>query len=215
MRNLLVSLVLILGFTSGALAGTAKVERIDRPTSLAIPEKIWKVLDPKGYRITLDDGSGFCDVWLRTTTPKSASRASESAIYPQIAPSTLLGAISFVKGTTDYKGDAVPAGLYTMRYELLPADGNHLGVAPNPDFVLLVPAASDPDPAVQFKAQDLINLSRKTTGAQHPAPFSLVQAGDSEIAKDDQEHWIFTGKLGMSDESQLRFGLVVKGTAPQ
>lgn len=215
MRNIFACLLLILSAVSCALAGSAKVERIDRPASPVIPESIWNVLDPKGYRITLDEGSQYCDLWLRKGTPGSAGKASDSALYPQLAPSTMAGAISFPKATTDYKGDAVPAGLYTMRYELLPADGNHLGVAPNPDFVLLVPAASDLNPTAQFKAQELISLSRKATGSQHPAPFNLVQAGDSDLAKDDQDHWIFSGKLGMADGSGLRFGLVVKGTAPQ
>lgn len=214
MRNSFWFLLLLL-LTSSALAGSAKVERTGRPASPAIPDSIWKVLDPEGYRVILEDGSELCDIWLRSDTPQSSSKASDSALYPQLAPSTMLGVISFPKATTDYKGETAPAGLYTMRYELLPANGNHLGVAPNPDFVLLVPAASDPDPTGLFKAPELINLSRKTTGSQHPAPFSLVQAGNSEIAKDDQDHWIFSAKLGMAGGSQVRLGLVVKGTAPQ
>jgi hypothetical protein len=215
MRSFFASLLIILGSVSCALAASAKVERIDRPASPAIPETIWKVLDPKGYRITSDDGSQICDLWLRRNTPQSRSKEPESALYPELAASTMVGAISFPKATTDYKGDAVLAGVYTLRYELLPADGNHLGVAPNPDFVLLIPASADPDPSAQFRAQELINLSRKATGSQHPAPLSLVQAGNSDIAKDDQDHWIFSGKLGMADGSELSFGLVVKGMAPQ
>ena len=209
-------LVLILSCGSYRLAASsAKAERIEPPASPAIPANLWKVLDPRGYRITLEDGSHLCDLWIRSDTPKSTTKAPDAALYPQFAPSTMIGVISFPKASTDYKGDPVPAGLYTMRYELLPADGNHLGVAPNPDFVLLVPAGSDPDPAAQFKAPELINLSRKAAGSQHPLPFSLVQPGDSEIAKDDQDHWIFTEKIKMSDGSLLTLGLVVKGRAPQ
>lgn len=212
---LIVLLALVLSCTSYALATSAKVERIDRPASPVIPEPIWKALDPKGYRITLENGSRLCDLWLRNDTPKSTTKAPDAALYPQFAPSTMVGVISFPEPSTDYKGDPVPAGLYTMRYELLPADGNHLGVAPNPDFVLLVAAGSDPDPAAQFKAPELINLSRKAAASQHPVPFSLVQPGDTEIAKDDQDHWIFTGNIKMADGSVVRLGLVVKGTAPQ
>jgi len=214
-RKILASLLFLAGLVSCALAAPAKVERIDRAQLSSVPESIWKVLDGKGYRLFLDDGSQLCDIWLRKDTPKSTSKAAESALYPQIAPSTMMGLISFPKGTTDYKGDAVPAGFYTLRYELLPADGNHLGVAPNPDFVILVPATSDPNPTAEFKAQELVTLSRKATGSQHPAPLSLVQAGDSELTRDDQDHWIFSGKLGMASGSSLAFGLVVKGTAPQ
>lgn len=215
MRSSVSSFLTVLVFAFSAFAASAKVERIDRPASLAIPETIWKVLDPRGYRITLEDGSELCDLWLRKNIPASTRKGSDARLYPQLSPSTMVGMISFPKAAADYKGDPVPAGLYTMRYELLPADGNHLGVAPNPDFVLLVPAGSDPDPAAQFSAEELVNLSRKTTRSQHPAPLSLVQPGDSEIVKDDQDHWIFSGKVGMVDGSQLRLGLVVKGTALQ
>ena len=44
-------------------------------------------------------------------------------------------------------GQGIQPGLYTLRYELVPNDGNHLGVANSRDFGLLVRAADDPDPA--------------------------------------------------------------------
>lgn len=43
-------------------------------------------------------------------------------------------------------------------------DGNHLGVAPNPDFLLVVPGASDGDPGATFKFQELATMSRKNDG---------------------------------------------------
>ena len=53
-----------------------------------------------------------------------------------------------------------------MRYALMPDDGNHLGVAPNRDFLLLVRAADDPDPAAVFKFADLVGFKQEGYGEQ-------------------------------------------------
>jgi len=44
----------------------------------------------------------------------------------------------------------------------MPNDGNHLGAAPNRDFLLVVPAASDGDPSATFKFQELVTMSART-----------------------------------------------------
>lgn len=199
-----------------AIAGTAKVDRIDRPSDSPVPTAVWDVLDTKGYRLTLEDGSTACDIWLRKSLPSSGAKEVEGVLFPEIAPSTLVGLISFAKPTTDFRGQPIKAGFYNLRYALLPNDGNHLGVAPSRDFVLLVPASADPDPGAQFKFEELVNLSKKATGTNHPGPLSLVQADSSipGISHDDQDHWIFSVKVSTTGE-QIPIGLIVKGTAQQ
>jgi hypothetical protein len=101
----------------------------------------------------------------------------------------------------------------------MPNDGNHLGAAPNRDFLLVVPAASDGDPGAIFKFQELATMSARTTGTKHPSPLSLVQA-DAEpstpaVSNDDQGHWTFSGGMRLSSGEELPFALVVKGTAQQ
>ena len=200
---------------SSALA--AKLDSIPMPKDSPVPEAVRQVLEPNGYQITLDDGSVLCDIWLRKDLPNSGKKEAEGALFPELAPSTLIGVISFPKAGSDFRGQAIPAGYYSMRYELLPNDANHLGVSPNRDFVLLVPIASDPDPKAEFKYQELTALSRKATGSSHPGPLSIVQAGDKMpgIAKDDQDHWIFSDKLPIAGSEPIPFGLVVKGVAQQ
>ena len=78
-----------------------------------------------------------------------------------------MGVIRFSQPAADFRGQRIPAGFYTLRYELIPNDGNHLGVAPN---LLLVPAASDADPKAQFKFEELVALSREATGQNIPDP---------------------------------------------
>lgn len=207
---------LLLLLAATAFAADAKVEKISRPKDSVVPDTVWRVLEPDGYRVVLDD-SPLCEIWLRKTVAVSGGKANEDALYPQLAPSTMVGVINFLKSSTDYKGDPIKPGFYTLRYELLPADGNHLGVAPNPDFLLILPPTSDPDPNAEFKFQEMVGLSRKATGSSHPGPLSLVQADKTipGVSKDDQDHWIFSAKIALSTGESISIGLVVKGTAPQ
>ncbi len=47
---------------------------------------------------------------------------------------------------------------------ILPQDANHMGVSPNPDFLLAIPIAADANPADNLAFQPLVKLSAKTTG---------------------------------------------------
>ncbi|HVO80001.1 MAG TPA: hypothetical protein VMT28_04685 [Terriglobales bacterium] len=208
-------LLVVLPGLCAAQAG--RVEPVELPSDSSVPQAVRNVLNPKGYRVLLDDGSTACDIWLRKSIPGPVKNTESSVLYPQLAESTLVGVISFLQATTDYRGEPVKAGAYTMRYELMPNDGNHLGVAPNRDFLLLVPADSDPDPNAVMKFEQLVSLSRKATGTQHPAPLSLVQAtgGTAAVSKNDEEHWLFSASFKLASGEDLPFSMVVKGTAPQ
>ncbi len=207
---------LLLLLAATAFAADAKVEKISRPKESAVPDKVWQVLDPDGYRVILDDGP-LCEIWLRKSVSAASGKTNEEALFPQLAPTAFVGVINFLKSSTDYKGDPIKPGFYTLRYELLPADGNHLGVAPNPDFLLVLPPSSDSNPDAELKFQEMVGLGRKATGSSHPGPLSLVQADKTipGVSKDDQDHWIFSAKLPLTTGGPLSIGLVVKGTAPQ
>jgi hypothetical protein len=217
-KRLLLVLAGVVFATAGFAATVGKVESIGPLTEAGASDAVTKVLEAKGYRIVLADGSEWCKIWLRDGVPSSGKTEVEGALFPQLGESTLIGVISFSKPATDFRGQPVKPGLYTLRYELLPNDGNHLGVANSRDFALLVSAASDPDPAAQFKFNDLVELSRKATGSRHPGPMNLVQPDNDNVpavSQDDQEHWIFASKLKMQSGEPLLFGLVVKGQAAQ
>jgi hypothetical protein len=215
MKKLLLDVCLLATLCSLAAAQTGKIESVGPATNSNISDAVKKALDSKGYRAILDDGSIACEIWLRSTLPGPAKKDVEGAIYP-FAESSLIGVISFPQATTDYRGQAIKPGTYTLRYELIPSDGNHLGVSQNRDFLLLLPAGSDPDPDAVFKFQDLVELSRHATGTRHPGPMSLVQAKSSapSIAKDEEEHWVFYAGVKLGGED-VPIALVVKGTAPQ
>jgi hypothetical protein len=210
--------VLIIGVLVLSLICTAqngKIETLGPLTDTSVPDAVRQTLDSRGYRVLLDDNSPACELWLRKNVPVQTKKDSQDVIYPQLAESTLVGVLRFPKTGSDFRGQAIPAGFYTLRYALIPNDGNHLGVAPNSDFLLLLPVASDPNAI--FKFQDLVALSRTVTGTKHPGPLSMVQPGGTApaVSKDDQDHWIFSAVIKLASGEELPFGLVVKGTAQQ
>jgi|SRR5579859_5148586 len=198
-------------------AQSGKVESIGPLTDSAVPEQVRQNLEAKGYRLTLDDPKACCELWLRTKTPAQANKSTE-LVYPQFSESEFLGLIHFPQAVADFRGNPIPAGFYTLRYELLPNDGNHLGVAPNRDFVLLVPAQSDADPNATFKFHQLVDMSARTAGTKHATPLSLPpvdKPSSGTVARDDQDHWIFSTTMKLASGEELPFALVVKGTAQQ
>jgi hypothetical protein len=200
-------------------AQTGKVESVGPLTDNAVPEAVRQVLDGKGYRLTLDGSTPACELWIRKSIPAQTKKDVESVAYPQLAESTLVAVIHFPEAAADFRGHRIPAGFYTLRYAIMPNDGNHLGAAPNRDFLLVIPAASDADPGATFKPEELVTMSARTTGMKHPSPLSLAQTdlGPSipTVSKDDQDHWIFSATTKLNSGKELPFALVVKGTAQQ
>lgn len=210
-----IGLVLLLSLVCAAQ--NSRVESTDALNDGAVPKAVRESLETKGYRLTLDDAKPACELWLRKGVPAQAKKDADVS-YPQLAESTLVGIVHFPQAAADFRGQQVPAGFYTLRYALIPDDGNHLGVSPNRDFVLLIPAQSDPDPNATFKFQELVTMSAKSTGTRHPSPLSLPPADKPSVgtvAKDDQDHWIFSAALKLTSGEELPFALIVKGTAQQ
>jgi hypothetical protein len=217
--RLLSAAVLVLGLSLCCAAQQGKIEKLGTLADSSVSETVRQTLDSTGYRVLLDDGSPICELWIRRDIPTQAKKDSEDLLYSELAESTLVGVLHFAKLGSDFRGQTIPAGFYTLRYELIPDDGNHLGVAPNRDFLLLIPAVSDADPKKKFTFEELVELSRKATGTRHPGPLSLVQASNlgtaPSVSKDDQDHWILSGSMKLASGNELPFGLVVKGTAQQ
>lgn len=200
-------------------AQSGKVETVGPLTDSAVAENVRQSLDAKGYRLTLDDPKATCELWVRKSIPAQSKKSDDQAIvYPELGESTFVGVIHFPEAAADFRGHPIPSGFYTFRYELMPDDGNHLGAAPNRDFLLLIPAQSDPDPNATFKFQDLVSMSARTSGTKHPGVLSMPpadKATTASLTKDDQDHWIFSSTLKLAQGGELPFALIVKGTAQQ
>lgn len=213
----LASFVLVGSLLCAAQAG--KVESIGPLTDNAVPQAVRQALDTKGYRLSLNVPASFCELYIRKGIPAQTKKEGEGVAYPQLAESIMVGVIHFPQAAADFRGHRIPAGFYTLRYGLMPDDGNHLGAAPNRDFLLVIPAAADTDPSATFKFQDLVVLSEQTSRTKHPSPLSLVETSSPSstpsVSKSDQDYWIFTSTMKLNSGDDLPFALVVQGTAQQ
>lgn len=199
-------------------AQTGKVDALGPLSDPAVPDAVRQVLDAKGYRVFADATTVAGEIWFRKNLPAQPKKETTDVLYDRIAESTLLGVLHFPQASTDYRGQAIPAGFYTLRYALIPNDGNHLGVAPSRDFLLMIPANSDPEPDKAFKFPELVALSRQASQTKHPAPLSMVQAeggAAAAVSKDDQDHYIFSSAIRLSSGEDMPLALVVKGTVQQ
>jgi|ERR1019366_167293 hypothetical protein len=196
-------------------AAAAQVERIGGLSAPGASDALKQAVEEKGYRITLD-GGWTAEFWFAKQL-KTAAKDLSGALYPELANAEFVGVVNLPKGMTDFRGQAMPAGVYSLRYQLLPQDGNHMGVAPNPDFLLAIPVASDPNPEQGYLYKKLVALSAKTTGTNHPAVIALDTAGDPGSAVGDKQGTVvFTVAVPSSGAGATeKLGIVVKGTAGQ
>jgi len=209
--------LLIQVLASRAFAASYKIETASAPPA-GLSDALKGILQPHGSRVLNEQGSVWCDVWLRKEIANTNKPASPDAKYPALHLGSLLGVLSFPATGADYRGQAIKPGTYTMRYCLILQDGNHMGAAPILDFVLLVPVAEDTkDPDAGLTVEEMVNLSRKASGTNHPAVISLSRPPDSVsdpvLEKDDLDHWVLKTKTQSKPEGQLLIGIVVVGRA--
>jgi len=218
MRSVAPLLLFLILVPAPSLAQAGKVETLGPLTESSVPEQIRQALSPKGYRVTSDNATPAVEIWFRKEVPAQPKTGSADAVYERLAPWAIVGVLHFTKGSTDFRGQSIAAGFYTLRAALMPDDGNHLGVAPSRDFLLLVPPAADPGPDTTPKFLDLVALSRQASGTKHPAPMSLVPAEGGvapSVTKDDEGHIIFIAPIRLSSGEDIPLALIVKGTASQ
>ncbi len=210
---LTVAPVLIAGVSLSAARPVLAAEPVlgtpDGPPPGEIAAEIRDALEGEGIRATLESGVNL-DFWMRAAPPGGGG-SNPAATFPDLAVGTLVGVVRIDGPWTDYKGNPIEPGVFTMRYGNRPEDGNHMGVSVHLDFVLLVPVAEDTTFAVDWGQAALNVRSFAATGVGHPAVMSLAPdyAGLTEpaIFEDDAGGYA----LGWPWESGLVLGLVVEG----
>ena len=196
---------LVLLAASFVAAEDGKLTVVEKaPAGLA--DKVAAALNPSGQQVTAAGGT-IGTVWLvKQLEAKADFKPSLSVKYP-LTPGQLVGAIEVVKKSefTDFRGQDVAVGVYTLRYGQQPVDGNHVGTSDLADFLLAIPAKLDTDPALLKMSEAMHKLSAKTSGSNHPAIFSLLPPKPDEktpaLTHDTGKHfWILSltadGKSG-------------------
>jgi len=156
-----------------------------------VPDGLRAALVEPGHRVT-KDGEVLAELWL-VREPPPGGGANEGALsveFGALASSALVGVVHFPETWIDYRDTELPPGVYTLRYWVQPADGDHMGVSQYRDFLLLSPAAADGDPAALFEEEPLLALSEKASGRVHPAVIALFPvhdepAGGAAVVRND------------------------------
>lgn len=215
-RRVLAIMLMAVAFPAAAHAD-GKVEAIGPIADATLSESVKRLLEPKGYRVTLGDGTVAADIYLRANLP-AGKTDTPGAVYTGLSQSALVGVVTFPKQTQDFRGQTIKPGTYTLRYSQHPADGNHLGISQIRDFLLLVPAGEDQNGEAQYKFEELVKLSAKTTGGNHPASLSLAMPEDRgaspAVAANDHGHTVFFAKLKTAS-GEMPIAFIVKGIAEQ
>ena len=210
---LITSCWLLAGWVAPIYAADPAVERIGPLAAASAPDDIKKAVEEKGYRVILDDG-WTAEFWFARPLV-TAHKDAPGALYPDLTNGEFVAVVNYPKGASDYRGQTIPAGYYTLRYQYLPQDANHMGVSPNPDFLLAIPIAADTNPADNLAFRPLVKLSAKTTGTAHPAVIALAPAGDPGAVAQSEGLTVFSVAVPTSGSSPEKIGIVVKGQATQ
>ena len=197
-------------FLFAALTAFSQDYKLEPVSTVApdLPAAYASEIAGQGYRVTGPSGP-WCEVWFRKTIPTGAKPADQTIALP-IAQGTLLGVIRFPKAAADRRGQNLKPGVYTLRYSNFPTDGAHQGVAPQRDFALATPIASDPDPKSTPDFEKLVTQS-KLSGTAHAAVFSLEPPQGTTfpaVTKEGEHDIVLNVKVG-----DLPIAIIVAGRA--
>jgi hypothetical protein len=165
-------------FSASALFGQYKMETLSTPPEGVAPA-VAGLLDKQGTKIMGPNGQVYCEIWFRSTPPPAAQNKEISVTWNTVAHGSLIGVINFPAQAADRRGQIIKPGVYTLRFSYYPTNGDHQGVAPQRDFLILSKASEDADANSTPKFDDLMAMSRKASGTPHPLVLSMWK-GDSD-----------------------------------
>ncbi len=196
----LLGVCLLLGVSRAA--DDYKVAAVAQNVPDEVAADIASLMAPESYKVTHGKRT-TCELWLRRAVPVQASFApTDTVLYP-FDVGQLVGVVRFPRKTSDFRNQEIAAGVYTLRYGLQPVDGNHVGTSETRDFLLLLPAGEDKDPA-KLEMENLYKISRDAAETTHPAIMPL-RAVSPEL---DQEK----APIMVHDEAAELWSVAVKGT---
>jgi hypothetical protein len=193
---------------------TAAAHKTSPPSELA-PE-IAAQLSSEGVSASISQPSVKIDFWWVKSLPIKAGAGAPS--WTDVDEGSLIGAVRLSSEYRDIRGRVLKAGVYTLRYGIQPANGDHLGVSPFRDFLLLSPAAVDKDPA-QHGHDGTVELSKQAIGGSHPSVWSIDPPAATEVPlqhhKTELGHDAIIMQVPVTRGGQaagtLKFGLVLIG----
>jgi hypothetical protein len=171
-RGYLSFLLLIAAIGQGS---AAEVKVVDHGPPKEIDAAIREKLQTKAIQLS-DGGQAIYEFWFANEIPLKSKSDDSTKALQAIQETTLLAAVQVGKGQHDYKDNDIAPGVYTMRFGLQPQDGDHLGSAEFPYFVVLIPAKADTKPDGMSDFKTMTKASGKATASGHPIVLSLRPA---------------------------------------
>lgn len=198
-----------------AVAQQIQVATHADPAPAAVAAPVRALLADTGVRVTIGDAT--FDFWWIKALPLDG-KPGEAPSWSHVEEGTLAGAVKLSNAHGDIRGRTIKPGVYTLRYGTQPADGNHLGVSPFREFLLLSPVADDTDPKPAGH-EGAVELAKKTTGISHPAVWSLdppvANADPGTLHTSELGHQGVVFEVPVARGSQpagtLRFGVILVG----
>jgi len=208
-RVMLVVLIAAL-LPSSVLAQDVKLEVAEGSAPEVVSDQVQEAINQVSHSV-LADGQAVAHFWFLKDPKHSSSPSTELGVtFGHLESGSLLGVVELVQPWSDYKSNTIQPGIYTMRYGVMPADGNHMGVSPYRDYLILIPADTDTDPSASFSYIELVSGSVQASGVPHPAVLALYPIWDEvsgpTLTKNEMDQWTIAIKLG----DQV-VGLVVVG----
>jgi hypothetical protein len=170
-----------------------------------------------GPRVTFDKDTTLDFWWAKGLPLKPGTSA---ATWSEVEEGTLVGAVRVSADFRDIRGRIIKPGSYTLRYGIQPQNGDHLGVSPFREFLLLSPASIDKETA-PLGHEGAVEVSKSTIGGSHPAVWSIdPPVADAKVAvlssrKTELDHDAVIFEVPVAREGRavgtLKFGLVLVG----
>ena len=204
---------LLVTSSAAAAAQDLTVEKASSAPPSELAQPIAALLGPDSVKVMR--GANALEFWWVKALPLKAAPAGAPS-WADVPDGALVGVVTLAKPMTDIRGLPMKPGVYTLRFALQPSDGDHTGVSPYREFLLVCPAALDqtPDP-IGFKGA--VPLAKKTNGRTHPSALSLDPPSSDKPAGQ-----VITNEAGLkgvtfsvptsADGKSISFGLILVGT---
>jgi hypothetical protein len=152
---------------------TVKTAKADAPSGTS--KEVRALLQAEAIQLSDENSTGVLRIWFvqNISSTASSDQVKNGLTYREWMEGSIVGVVQLEQAWVDYRKQTIAAGAYTLRLAFQPDTGDHKDTAPGTEFLLLCPMESDTSTEA-LATNDLVKLSKKATGADHPAVMLLV-----------------------------------------
>jgi hypothetical protein len=168
------------------------VQSVEGKAPEGVAEPLADLLSKTSYAI-VEDGKEVLHVWLRDEIPSNGAEG-EFVGSETIEDGTFVGVYEVKEESfTDFRGQDLKPGVYTLRMSSHPQDGNHMGIAATPQFLCLALAEEDKSPE-PVDREELMEMSKRAARTGHPAAlyaapvFEAPKGPGATVHENDANH---------------------------